>query len=202
MAQVEFGCRPSSQRPALPTSLASCTPPHAPAQPPDNRTPPGAQVPLLHLFAPEACTGENLEGNHIFTYLPPPNRVTVWSLRPAPSVINFDALQATNVAGGILPGSLRSTTWATVRDRAPDYQRLWRAKAAASDPLGGYSQRSDAGSRPSPHHLVPSPIDRSLLLVGRLRGGAPEDRDFGRRSRLTQSLIYNARRSTWGSPSR
>ena len=111
---------------------------------------------------------------------------------PAPSVIYFDALQATNVAGGILPGSLRSTTWATVRDRAPDYQRLWRAKAAASDPIGGYSQRSDAGSRPSPHHLVPSPIDRSLLLVGRLRGGAPEDRDFGRRSRLTQSLIQRA----------
>ena len=81
---------------------------------------------------------------------------------------------------------------------APDYQRLWRAKAAASDPLGGYSQRSDAGSRPNPHHLVPSPIDRSLLLVGRLRGGAPEDRDFGRRSRLTASRrklrLYSARR--------
>ena len=68
MAQVEFGCRPSSQRPALPTSLASCTPPHAPAQPPDNRTPPGAKFLcfISSLQRHALVCGENLEGGHIF----------------------------------------------------------------------------------------------------------------------------------------
>ena len=47
---------------------------HAPARPRTTARQPhatGRQVPLLHLFAPEACTGENLEGNHIFTIFHP-----------------------------------------------------------------------------------------------------------------------------------
>ena len=121
MAQVEFGCRPSSQRPALPTSLASCTPPHAPAQPPDNRTPPGAKflcfISSLQRHALVKTSKEIISSRvkEIISSTPEPC-YCVESV-PAPSVIYFDALQATNVAGGILPGSLRSTTWATVRDR-------------------------------------------------------------------------------------
>jgi hypothetical protein len=52
-------CRPHSP---------SCAPPHAPAQPPDNRTPPHAKFLcfISSLQRHALVCGENLEGGHIF----------------------------------------------------------------------------------------------------------------------------------------